>query len=55
MKEKEKEKKESTAEEREKNIEELISSLQGKFGEGSIMKLGDAKKVNVDIIPTGSF
>ncbi len=50
-----KEKKESTAEEREKNIEELITSLQGKFGEGSIMKLGDARKVNVDVIPTGSF
>ncbi|MBI3046122.1 MAG: recombinase RecA [Candidatus Harrisonbacteria bacterium] len=38
-----------------KDLENLLSSLQGKFGEGAIMKLGDAKKVNVDVIPTGSF
>lgn len=38
-----------------KELEDLLSSLQGKFGEGAIMKLGDAKKVNVDVIPTGSF
>ena len=38
-----------------KSLEELLSSLQDKFGEGAIMKLGDAKKVNVDVIPTGSF
>ncbi|OHB05769.1 MAG: recombinase RecA [Candidatus Zambryskibacteria bacterium RIFCSPLOWO2_01_FULL_45_43] len=36
-------------------IEELLSNLQDRFGEGAIMKLGDAKKVNVDVIPTGSF
>jgi len=36
-------------------IEELLSTLQDKYGEGAIMKLGDAKKVNVDVIPTGSF
>ena len=38
-----------------KDIDNLLSTLQDKFGEGSIMKLGDAKKVNVDVIPTGSF
>jgi len=37
------------------SIDSLLSDLQGKFGEGSIMKLGDVKKVNVDVIPTGSF
>jgi len=37
------------------NIDSLLADLQGKFGEGSIMKLGDAKKVDVDVIPTGSF
>ena len=36
-------------------IEELISSLRSKFGEGAIMTLGEAKKVNVDVISTGSF
>lgn len=38
-----------------KDLDALLSSLQDKFGEGAIMKLGDAKKVNVDVIPTGSF
>ncbi len=38
-----------------KDIEGLLSSLQEKFGEGAIMKLGDAKRVNVDVVPTGSF
>ncbi len=38
-----------------KDLESLLSSLQDKYGEGAIMKLGDAKKVNVDVVPTGSF
>ncbi len=38
-----------------KDLDVLLSSLQDKFGEGAIMKLGDAKKVDVDVIPTGSF
>ncbi len=38
-----------------KDIDELLESLQGKFGEGAIMKLGDAKKINVSVVPTGSF
>ena len=41
--------------EEDKNLDELLLTLQEKFGEGAIMKLGDAKKVNVDVIPTGSF
>jgi recombination protein RecA len=36
-------------------LDNLLSSLQEKFGEGAIMKLGDAKKLNVESIPTGSF
>jgi len=40
----------------EKNsIDELLDTLRGKFGEGAVMKLGDARKVDVDVIPTGSF
>lgn len=42
-------------EEGNKGIESLLSTLQEKYGEGSIMKLGDAKKVDVSVIPTGSF
>jgi recombination protein RecA len=38
-----------------KDFEQLLSSLQDKFGEGSIMKLGDVKKVDVDVISSGSF
>ncbi len=49
--------KEKTSEQNKENkdLDALLSSLQDRFGEGAIMKLGDAKKVNVDVIPTGSF
>lgn len=36
-------------------IDDLLSTLQQKFGEGAIMKLGDSRKVDVAVIPTGSF
>jgi recombination protein RecA len=39
----------------EKDLDKLLESLQDKFGAGAIMKLGDARRVNVDVIPTGSF
>lgn len=42
-------------EESKKDLNELIETLQGKFGEGAIMKLGEVKKVDVEVIPTGSF
>ncbi|PIR86895.1 MAG: recombinase RecA [Candidatus Harrisonbacteria bacterium CG10_big_fil_rev_8_21_14_0_10_49_15] len=38
-----------------KDIQGLVDDLRGKFGEGSIMSLGEAKLVDVDVIPTGSF
>jgi recombination protein RecA len=38
-----------------KEFDNLLSSLQDKFGEGSIMKLGEVKKVHVDVVSTGSF
>ncbi|HUZ92959.1 MAG TPA: recombinase RecA [Candidatus Paceibacterota bacterium] len=38
-----------------KQLDNLLSSLQEKFGEGAIMKLGETRKVDVAIIPTGSF
>ncbi len=41
--------------EKDKDIDNLLESLQGKFGDGSIMKLGDVKKVNVATISSGSF
>lgn len=39
----------------EKNLDKLLETLQEKYGEGSIMKLGDVRKTDVDVIPTGSF
>ncbi len=38
-----------------KLVEAAVKEIQDKYGEGSIMKLGDAPKVDVDTIPTGSF
>lgn len=37
------------------DIDKLLETLQDKFGEGAIMKLGDVKKVDVEAISTGSF
>ena len=47
-------KKEEKAEQ-EKDIESLLETLQSKFGEGAIMKLGDVKRANVEVTSTGSF
>lgn len=38
-----------------KNIDDALKSIKTKFGEESIMKLGERPKVNVDVIPTGSI
>lgn len=38
-----------------KALENTVSELKERFGEGTIMKLGEAKKVDVDVVPTGSF
>ena len=38
-----------------KLLESAVKEIQDKYGEGSIMKLGEAKRVDVDVIPTGSF
>jgi recombination protein RecA len=44
------------SEKKEKNkLDELLSSLQEKFGEGSVMKLNDVRRVDVAVVPTGSF
>lgn len=39
----------------ESGIEHLISSIQEKYGEGAIMKMGDSKRADVKAIPTGSL
>ena len=40
---------------REKALETAILDLQKRFGEGTIMKLGEATHLNVEAIPTGSL
>lgn len=44
-----KEKKES------KDLEALMESLQSRFGEGAIMRLGESPHIRVETIPSGSF
>ena len=38
-----------------KTLEGTVSDIRERFGEGSIMKLGDVRRVDVDVIPTGSI
>jgi recombination protein RecA len=37
-----------------RNVSLAVKEIQEKYGEGSIMKLGDGRRVDVDVIPTGS-
>lgn len=48
-------KKKKTKAEQGSSLEDTLSLIQSKFGEGAIMKLGDKPKVDVGIIPTGSL
>ena len=36
-------------------IDSTLREIREKFGEGAIMRLGETKKVDVDVIPTGSL
>ena len=38
-----------------KALDEAVKGLKERFGEGSIMKLGEVAKVDIDAIPTGSL
>ena len=38
-----------------KALQAAMDKIEKNFGHGSIMKLGDERKVNVDVIPTGSI
>jgi len=38
-----------------KHVDMTIKEIQEKYGEGSLMRLGEVKRVNVDVIPTGSI
>ncbi len=50
--------KKKTEEDKDKKIsilEATVDEIKSRFGDGAIMKLGDAKHVDVDAIPTGSI
>lgn len=38
-----------------KALDDTVKTLRERFGDGSIMKLGEVPKVDVDVIPTGSL
>ena len=38
-----------------KALDDAVKTLKERFGEGSVMKLGEVPKVDVEIIPTGSI
>jgi recombination protein RecA len=40
---------------KEEALEEAIRSIEKAYGKGSVMRLGDHAKVDVDVIPTGSL
>ncbi len=42
-------------EDRQKILDATVDEIKGRFGDGSIMKLGEARHVDVDAIPTGSI
>ncbi|MFT6361452.1 MAG: recombination protein RecA [Candidatus Paceibacteria bacterium] len=48
-------KKEVVISESEKQLKETMDMIQTKFGEGAIIKLGEAPKVDIAAIPTGSI
>lgn len=40
---------------RDRALENAIAGIQKRFGEGSIMRMGDAQHLQVEVIPTGSL
>ncbi|MDH7478801.1 MAG: recombinase RecA [Syntrophomonadaceae bacterium] len=40
---------------KQKALDAALSSIEKQFGRGSIMKLGEATRLNVEVIPTGSL
>ncbi|MCC9077333.1 DNA recombination/repair protein RecA, partial [Litorilinea aerophila] len=40
---------------RQKALETTLAGLNKRFGEGVVMRLGEAKRLQVEVIPTGSL
>ncbi|MEK7576898.1 MAG: recombinase RecA [Patescibacteria group bacterium] len=45
----------SAAEEKSEAVDIAVKAIQSKYGEGSLMRLGEIPRVDVESIPTGSF
>ena len=45
----------TSKQENRQQLDDLVSSLRDKFGEGAIMTLGQVRNTDVSVIPTGSF
>lgn len=52
---KQQEKKKISADEKKKALEFAIAQIEKTYGAGSVMRLGQTEKLNVDYIPTGSM
>lgn len=50
-----KEEKQTKKEDVQKDLDDLMETLQSKFGEGAVMRLGERTHVKVDTVSTGSF
>jgi recombination protein RecA len=48
-------KKEAKKENENVNLQEAVDEIKQRFGEGAIMKLKEARAVDIDVIPTGSL
>ncbi|MGC9467497.1 MAG: recombinase RecA [Anaerolineae bacterium] len=40
---------------REKALEQAVAQIKRRFGDGALMRLGDATHLNVEVVPTGSL
>jgi recombination protein RecA len=40
---------------REKALEQTVAQIKRRFGDGALMRLGDATHLNVEVVPTGSL
>src|SRR3989338_8062019 len=38
-----------------KSVDLMVKEIQEKYGDGSIMRLGNVARVDIDVIPTGSI
>lgn len=45
----------ATAEEKQKALEHALSAIRKSYGDGAVMRLGEKKTLDVDVIPTGSL